>query len=242
MRFAPLFLAAALGACSAVQDFSPEHALDMPSPTEKGYAALAAGDNPTAVKWLTVAAQDKPDDPYLTVDLAAAYQRLGRFDDARKLYQGVVDTAAGVVPEKIADAKLQGRDLAQIAAADLAICSACAMPDPAIKAYQAFAAGDFAGAASQLEAAAAVSIGVDNLYLQLDQAATDRRLGRVEAARKHYQVVAEKAKDLPTDPKLPTDSKTALDPKLPTITPLRPEQHAKTLAEIAEADLAVLGK
>ena len=166
-------LAMVLGACSATKDFSAEHAFDMPSPTEKGYAALAAGDNPTAVKWLTIAAQDKPGDPYLTLDLAAAYQRLGRFDEARKLYQGVVDTAAGIVPEKIADAKLQGRDLAQIAAADLAICSACALPDPAIKAYQAFAAGDFAAAAGQFEAAAAESIGVDNLYLQLDQAATD---------------------------------------------------------------------
>lgn len=220
-RFGPLLLAMVLGACSATKDFSAEHAFDMPSPTEKGYAALAAGDNPTAVKWLTIAAQDKPGDPYLTLDLAAAYQRLGRFDEARKLYQGVVDTAAGIVPEKIADAKLQGRDLAQIAAADLAICSACALPDPAIKAYQAFAAGDFAAAAGQFEAAAAESIGVDNLYLQLDQAATDRRLGRVEAARKHYQAVAEKSKD-------------------PSVTPA--PQHAKTLAEIAEADLAALGK
>ena len=50
-RFAPLFLVLALGACSATKDFSAEHAFDMPSPTEKGYAALAAGDNPTAVKW-----------------------------------------------------------------------------------------------------------------------------------------------------------------------------------------------
>jgi tetratricopeptide (TPR) repeat protein len=227
--FGPLLLAMVLGACSATKDFSAEHAFDMPSPTEKGYAALAAGDNPTAVKWLTIAARDKPDDPYLTLDLAAAYQRLGRFDDARKLYQGVVDTAAGIVPEKAANAELKGRDLSQIAAADLAICSACAMPEPAIKAYQAFAAGDFASAAGQLEAAAAVSIGLDNLYLQLDQAATDRRLGRAEAARKHYQVVAEKAKDLP-------------DTKPPPVVPPPPAQHAKTLAEIAEADLAALGK
>jgi tetratricopeptide (TPR) repeat protein len=219
-RFGPLLLAMALGACSAVQDFSPEHALDMPSPAEKGYAALAAGDNPTAVKWLTVASQAKPDDPYLTVDLAAAYQRLGRFDDARKLYQGVVDTAAGIVPEKVADPRLEGRDLAQIAAADLAICSACALPDSAIKAYQAFAAGDFAAAVGQFDAAAAVSIGLDNLYLQLDQAATDRRLGRAEAARTLYQTVADKAP--------------------PAAIP--PAQHAKTLAEIAEADLAALGK
>ncbi len=221
----PLLLVLALGACSATKDFSAEHAFDMPSPTEKGYTALAAGDNPTAVKWLTIAAQDKPDDPYLTLDLAAAYQRLGRFDDARKLYQGVIDTAAGIVPEKIADPKLQGRDLAQIAAADLAICTACDMPDPALKGYQAFAAGDFAGAASQFEAAAAVSVGLDNLYLQLDQAATDRRLGRIEAARKHYQVVVEKAEP---------------DPKPVPVTP--PAKHAKTLAEIAEADLAALGK
>jgi len=119
--FGVVSLLALLAACSVVKDFEPESALDMPNETEKGYAALAAGDNPTAVKWLTLAAKDKPDDPYLMLDLAAAYQRLGRFDDARKLYQQGIDNAKNVTPAKVDDPKLQGRTLAEIAAADMAL-------------------------------------------------------------------------------------------------------------------------
>jgi Flp pilus assembly protein TadD len=219
-RCGPLLLAGLLGACNVVQDFSPEHALDMPSSTEKGYAALAAGDNPTAVKWLTVALKDKPDDPYLTIDLAAADQRLGKFDDAQKLYQRLVDTAAGVVPETVDDPKLQGRDLAQVAAADLALCTACGMPDPALKGYQQFAAGDFAGAAASLEAGFKAK---PDIYLQLDLGATAHRLGRDDAARLHYQGVADTAKQMKDQGASPV-------------------LHAKTMVEIAEADLAALGK
>ena len=95
--------------------------LDTRSDTEKGYAALAEGDNPRAVRWLSAASKAKPDDPYLMLDLAAAYQNLGKFDDARKLYQKVIDTAKDVTPAKVDDPKLQGKTLAEIAAADLAL-------------------------------------------------------------------------------------------------------------------------
>jgi len=217
-RFGPLLLVMVLGACSVAQDFSAEHALDMPSPTEKGYAALAKGDNPTAVKWLTVALQDKPDDPYLSVDLAAAYQRLGRFDDARKVFQTVLDTASGVTPEAVGDDKLKGRDLTQVAASNLALCTGCGMPDPALEAYRKFAAGDFAGAAEGLDKAVAAK--PDDLYYQLDLAATDRRLGRIDAARKLYKAVADKGK-APLPPAAP---------------------HGKPVGDIAEADLAALTK
>jgi tetratricopeptide (TPR) repeat protein len=97
-----------------------DHAFDMPSNTEKGYAALAEGKNPIAIRWFTLALKDDPDNPYLKLDLAAAQVRLGRFDDARKLYQQVIDTAKDVVPEKASDPALQGKSLADIAAADMA--------------------------------------------------------------------------------------------------------------------------
>jgi Flp pilus assembly protein TadD len=225
-RVWPLLLAAALGACSVAQDFSAEHALDMPSPTEKGYAALAKGDNPTAVKWLIVALQEKPDDPSLSLDLAAAYQRLGRYDDARKLYQTVLDTAAGVMPASVDDPKLKDRDLAQVAASDLALCTGCAMPDEALQAYRHFAAGDFAGAAGLLEAA--VGAKPEDPYLKLDLAATERRLGKKEVARKQYQAVIEQEKDKEKA-------------KKPVVPPPKTPQP-KTLTEFAEADLAALGQ
>jgi Flp pilus assembly protein TadD len=215
-------LMALLSACSTVRGLSPVEAFDMPSETEKGYAALAAGDNPTAVKWLTVASNAKPDDPYLMVDLAAAYQRLGRFDQAQKLYQTVVDTAQDVTPAKVADPKLQGKSLARVAAADLALCTACAMPPEAGKAYAALADGNDPEAARWL--AAAVQAKPDDLYLKLDLAAADRQLGRNDAARTLDQQIIDTAKE-PTPPKLPDSP-----------------PRARTITELAAADLALLPK
>jgi tetratricopeptide (TPR) repeat protein len=246
-RFAPLPLAALLAACATVTDFSPEHALDMPSPTEKGYAALAAGDNPTAVRWLTVATVGKPGDPYLMLDIAAAYQRLGKFEEAKMLYQTVVDTAAGTKPDKVDDPKLQGKDLAEVAAADLAICSACDMPGSAAKGYSALAAGDGSGAVKGL--ADASKDKPDDLYLLIDLAAAHRRLGETDAAKKLYQAVIDKAKTppppaKPPDPhpssgttKTPPPPVKPPDPLPPTVT-----AHAKPLADIATDDLAQLSK
>ena len=97
-----------------------EHAFDMPTPAEKGYAALAAGNNPIAIRWFLVALKDKPDDPYLMLDLAAAYQNLAKYDDARQYYQKVIDKAKDVTPDTVTDPKLKGKNLADIAAANMA--------------------------------------------------------------------------------------------------------------------------
>jgi tetratricopeptide (TPR) repeat protein len=130
-RGPPLCLAALLGAtalaaCRTVDATADavgntaEHAFDMPSEADKGYQALASGNNPAAIKWFSLALKDDPNNAYLKLDLAAAETRLGRFDEARALYQQVIDTAKDVVPEKVADPKLQGKSLAEIAAADVA--------------------------------------------------------------------------------------------------------------------------
>lgn len=120
-RLLPLL--ALLAACSGTADKlgdTAEHAFDMPTPAEKGYAALAAGNNPIAVRWFLVALKDKPDDPYLMLDLAAAYQNLAKFDDARQYYQKVIDKAKDVTPDNVTDPNLKGKNLADIAAANLA--------------------------------------------------------------------------------------------------------------------------
>jgi Tetratricopeptide repeat len=109
-RLGLIGLAALLSGCSA---------FDMPSETEKGYAALARGDYPTAVHWLSLASAAKPDDPYLMLDLAAADQKLARFDDARKLYLTVIRIGQDTVPNHVSDESLRGKTLADIATADL---------------------------------------------------------------------------------------------------------------------------
>jgi Flp pilus assembly protein TadD len=212
-------LLALLPACTTVTDFSPTSAFDMPSEAEKGYAALAAGDNPGAVKWLTIALVAKPDDPYLRVDLAAAYQGLSRFDDARHFYQIVIDTAKDATADKVNDPKLQGKSLAQVAAADLAACASCDVPPEARKGYLALAAGDDPAALRGLDAGAKAK--PDDIYYVLDRAAVERKLGQVDEARKLYQSVVDAEKP----------------PK-----PLDPKPHIKSVTEVAAADLAQLSK
>lgn len=123
-RLLPLLaLLAACDTSSKVADRvgdTAEHAFDMPTPAEKGYAALAAGNNPIAIRWFLVALKDKPDDPYLMLDLAAAYQNLAKYDDARQYYQKVIDKAKDVTPDNVTDPNLKGKNLADIAAANMA--------------------------------------------------------------------------------------------------------------------------
>jgi tetratricopeptide (TPR) repeat protein len=230
-----LLLLAPLVSCQPIRDFSPTHAFDMPSETEKGYAALAAGDYPGAVRWLTVAAALKPENPYLMLDLAAAYQKLGRFDDARRRYQILVDTARAVTPDKVTDPSLQGKALARIAAADLAQCSSCDLPPEAGTAYAALASGDDQAAQHGLEAAAKAR--PEDLYVMLDLASVDQSVGQTDAARSLYQKVIDTPP--PPPPAQPVPNPAApLGTVPPVVVPV--PIPGKTLAEIAADDLARL--
>jgi Flp pilus assembly protein TadD len=232
-----LLLLAPLVSCQPIQDFSPSHALDMPSETEKGYAALAAGDYPAAVRWLTIAATLKPENPYLMLDLAAAYQKLGRFDDAQKRYQILVDTARAVTPVKVTDPALQGKTLAQIAAADLAQCSSCDLPPEAGTAYAALAAGDDQAAQHGLDAASKAR--PDDLYFMLDLASADQKLGQTEAARLLYHKVIDTP---PPPPPAPPAPKPGTPPGVMPVVVAPAIIPGRTLAEIATDDLAQLTK
>ena len=77
-------------------------AFDMPSETEKGYAALAKGDYPAAAHWFTIAGAAKPDDLTLMLDLAASDQKLGQFDAARILYLKVAALGQHATPDPAA--------------------------------------------------------------------------------------------------------------------------------------------
>lgn len=64
-----------------------------------GYAKLEAGDNAAALEHLK---QANPDDPFHTLLLARAYEKLGQKDDARKTYQRVVDSQQGGIERALA--------------------------------------------------------------------------------------------------------------------------------------------
>ncbi|MEA2754056.1 MAG: hypothetical protein QOJ54_345 [Aliidongia sp.] len=216
-------LLALLASCSAAAPVltDPLSAFDMPSATEKGYAALAARNYPIAVRWLSLVATEKPDDPYLMLDLAAAYQKLGKFDDAQRRYQILVDTAADVIPAKVTDPALRGKSLAEIAAADLALCASCDLPNEAREGYAALGAGDNATALHRLSDAAAVK--PDDPYLRLDLAAVARKLGKFDEARSADEKTVELA---------PPGKPVTGAPAIP----------GRTLGDIAAADLGALPK
>jgi Flp pilus assembly protein TadD len=210
-----------LAACKATAPIlnDPLSAFDLPSATEKGYAALAAGNYPIAVRWLSLVATDKPNDPYLMLDLAAAYQKLGKFDDAQRRYQILVDTAGDITPGKVTDPTLSGKSLAEIAAADLALCVSCDLSDDTRQGYAAMGAGDAAKAWHLLSDAAEAK--PDDAYLRLDLAAVARKLGKFDEARSIDEKITE-----PTPPEKPV----AGAPAIP----------GRTLGEIAAADLDAL--
>jgi tetratricopeptide (TPR) repeat protein len=64
-----------------------------------GYAKLEAGDNQAALEHLL---QSNADDPFHTLLLARAYERLGRKDEAKKAYQKVVDSQANGIERPLA--------------------------------------------------------------------------------------------------------------------------------------------
>jgi Flp pilus assembly protein TadD len=216
-----LALLVLLAACKATAPIlnDPLSAFDLPSATEKGYAALAAGNYPIAVRWLSLVATDKPNDPYLMLDLAAAYQKLGKFDDAQRRYQILVDIAADITPSKVTDPALSGKSLAEIAAADLALCVSCDLSDDARRGYAALGAGDAATAWRLLSDAAAAK--PDDPYLRLDLAAVARKLGKFDEARSADQKTLELA---------PPGKPVTGAPAIP----------GRTLDEIAAADLDAL--
>jgi Flp pilus assembly protein TadD len=218
-----LSLLVLLASCKATAPIlnDPLSAFDLPSATEKGYAALAAGNYPIAVRWLSLVATDKPNDPYLMLDLAAAYQKLGKFDDAQRRYQILVDIAAEITPAKVTDPALSGKSLAEIAAADLALCVSCDLSDDTRQGYAALGSGDAATAWHLLSDAAAAK--PDDPYLRLDLAAVARKLGKFDEARSADQKTLDLA---------PLGKPVAGAPAIP----------GRTLGEIATADLDALPK
>ena len=101
----PLVCAVAVGGCttSVVTADSP------------GYKALASGDYATAENDFKQQQAQNPHDPYLEVDLAAAYQQLGRLDLAETLDRQAMIDGKGVYPGATTDPHDQGKTVAEIA-------------------------------------------------------------------------------------------------------------------------------
>jgi len=110
--FAVVGLVLALGGCHQ-EPATDEAAAQLVY--RRGFEALNAGDWLKAQQYLIQAKQAFPDDPYVLLNLGVVAQRLGRFDEARRYFQEVVDMAPDDVPEHVSDPNLAGRSLEDLA-------------------------------------------------------------------------------------------------------------------------------
>jgi Tfp pilus assembly protein PilF len=87
---------------------------------QRGFAALEAGDYPTARRELVEAQKGLPRDPFVALDLGVVCQHLGDRTEAEAQYRRVLETGRDVYPRRVTDPGFSGETLAGIARADLA--------------------------------------------------------------------------------------------------------------------------
>jgi len=88
---------------------------------DPGYKALLAGDYATAQKEFEPKQAKDPHDPYFELDLAAAYQQLGRLDLAEALDRQAMVDGKDVYPPHTTFARDNGKSIAFIACENIGI-------------------------------------------------------------------------------------------------------------------------
>jgi tetratricopeptide (TPR) repeat protein len=88
-------------------------------PMSEGYRALDAGDNAKARDIFWELYSKNPDDPFLELNLAAAFQGLGRMDLAEPFYRKAIEDGKDVVPEITSNKTDRGKSLGMIACTNL---------------------------------------------------------------------------------------------------------------------------
>ena len=89
------------------------------NPASPGYQALTSHNFAAARADFAEAYTKNPHDPFVELDLAAAYQNLGRMDLAEPFYRGVIADGKGIMPETTMLASDSGLTLDQIACKNL---------------------------------------------------------------------------------------------------------------------------
>jgi hypothetical protein len=91
------------------------------TPDDPGFKALATGDYTSSQNEFQTEAAKKPHDPYLELDLGAAYQNLGRLDLAEVLYRQAMVDGKNVFPPYTTFERDKGKSIADIACENIAI-------------------------------------------------------------------------------------------------------------------------
>jgi len=88
-------------------------------PSGQAYKALDAHDYGAAREAFAAAYSKDPHDPFVELDLGAAYQNLGRMDLAEPFYRGVMTDGKGIKPATTTNPSDEGKTLDQIACTNL---------------------------------------------------------------------------------------------------------------------------
>lgn len=81
----------------------------------KGFEAIENGQLVDAEKILTEALDSNPDNPYALLNLGAVYQRTGRFDQAREMFERVIALDPQEVPARKSKFLQESKTLREIA-------------------------------------------------------------------------------------------------------------------------------
>jgi len=141
-----LLLGAALAGCEhmGMGNNGPTASVTVDDP---GYKALGTGDYTKAREEFEPAQAKAPHDPYLELDLAVAYQQLGRMDLAEALYREAMVDGKNIVPPYTTFDRDKGKSIADIGCENIEIglktssCEAMAPqqpPPPAVRNFIVF--------------------------------------------------------------------------------------------------------
>jgi Flp pilus assembly protein TadD len=81
----------------------------------KGFAAIEQGQYPAAEKALTDALKANPNNAYALLNLGTVYQRTGRFDQAREMFEKVIALNPTQTPAKRSAFVAENKTLKEIA-------------------------------------------------------------------------------------------------------------------------------
>jgi Flp pilus assembly protein TadD len=88
-------------------------------PTDKGYQLLDSGRYSEARDVFAAELKDDPHNPYVELNLAAAYQDLGRVDLAESLYRRAIVDGRDIVPAVASNPNEAGMTLSDMACTNL---------------------------------------------------------------------------------------------------------------------------
>jgi Flp pilus assembly protein TadD len=88
-------------------------------PASDGYKALEAGEYAKARDYFWAMYSKNPDDPFVELNLAVAYDGLGRMDLAEPFYRQVLDNGRNIAAPATRNADNKNKTLADIACTDL---------------------------------------------------------------------------------------------------------------------------